>query len=102
MIPADKGLGRILRRSAGMAAARLLQRRIEDQRMNAITPVVGGLVGQHDFGLRTAQPRRQPGVPAVLGRHVDAGHRVPRPVAAGRTGMNLNANPVVASEQAVS
>ena len=62
--------------------------------------MVGGLVGQHDLGLRPTGPGlgRQlgPRIRTIRGRHSDAGHRMPTPIAAGRTGMNLNADPVVA------
>ena len=71
--------------------------------MNAITPVVSGLVGQHDLGLRPTGPslggqlgRR---IRSIRGRYVDGGDRVPTPIAAGRTGMNLDADPVLALGQ---
>src|ERR1700758_3287398 len=59
--------------------------------MDAVLGMVGGVVGQFDVGARV-------GV-TLLGRHFLVGHvyvsdRIPRPLAAGRTRMNLNAIPV--------
>src|ERR1700734_985115 len=59
--------------------------------MDAVLGMVGGVVGKLDVGARvsvTLSCRR------ILVGHADVGDRIPRPLTAGRTGVNLNAIPV--------
>ena len=76
---------RRLVRFRGDGGGQLPQRRIEQHRVDAVFGVVGDLVGQHDLGALTV---------LLAGRrvdHVDVGHRVARPAAASRAGLDLNA-----------
>src|ERR1700759_3544943 len=55
--------------------------------MDAVTRMVGSIVGQHNLSARRAV-----GLPSrnVLAAHFDTGYRISGPVATARTGMNLN------------
>src|SRR5271156_7069568 len=59
--------------------------------MDAVLGMVGGVVGKLDVGARVSvtQSWRR-----ILVGHADVGDRIPRPLTAGRTGVNLNAIPI--------
>ena len=88
-------IGRVVR-LRGDGGGQLPQRRVEQHRVDAVLGVVGDLVGQRDLG---ALPGRWP---ARRVGHVDVGHRIAGPAAAGRAGLDLNAIHVGALAKAVS